>query len=114
MMSDPTLQWLLEGDPSIRWQVMRDLLDRPAKQWRAEQQCTLTEGWAAALLARRDPDGRWGGGLFSPKWTSTTYTLLLLRDLGLPRGWCSTGCSAWHATHSSRRDWRGATGVWWG
>lgn len=85
MMSDPTLQWLLEGDPSIRWQVMRDLLDRPAKQWRAEQQRTLAQGWAAALLARREPDGRWGGGLYSPKWTSTTYTLLLLRDLGLPR-----------------------------
>jgi hypothetical protein len=50
------------------------------------------EGWAARLLARQDPDGRWAGGkssdggLYSPKWISTTYTLLLLRDLGLPQG----------------------------
>jgi len=42
------------------------------------------EGWGARLLALQDPEGTWGGGLYSPKWTSTTYTMLLLRDFGLP------------------------------
>jgi hypothetical protein len=82
---DPTIAWLLAGDPAIRWQTMRDLLDAPAKVWQAERKRTLTEGWGARLLALQDADGRWGGGLYSPKWISTTYTLLLLRDIGIPQ-----------------------------
>lgn len=64
---------------------MRDLLDAPAKQWQAEQRKTLTEGWGAQLLSRQDKAGTWGGGVYSPKWISTTYTLLMLRDIGIPR-----------------------------
>jgi hypothetical protein len=79
-------EWLLEGDPSIRWQVQRDLLDAPEKVWQAERRRVATEGWGAQLLQHQGPDGRWGHGIYSPKWTSTTYTLLLLRDLGLPPG----------------------------
>jgi hypothetical protein len=79
------IDWLMEGDPAIRWQTMRDLLDAPAKQWQAEQRMTLTEGWGAQLLSHQDSAGTWGGGVYSPKWISTTYTLLMLRDIGIPR-----------------------------
>jgi hypothetical protein len=78
--------WLLEGDPSIRWQVLRDLTDAPGPDVAAERARVATEGWGARLLAEQDADGRWAGALYSPKWTSTTYTLLLLHWLGLPRG----------------------------
>jgi hypothetical protein len=80
-----TIQWLLEGDPAIRWQVMRDLLDAPEAQWQAEREQMQVRGWAAQMLARQNPDGGWGEGVYSPKWTSTTYTLLSLREMGLPR-----------------------------
>jgi len=76
--------WLMAGDPAIRWQTMRDLLGAPASEWQAEQRRTLESGWGAQLLARQDPEGTWGGGLYTPKWTSTTYTLLTLIDLGIP------------------------------
>jgi hypothetical protein len=85
-ISGETISWLLEGDPSIRWQVMRDLLDEPPAVYEAERARVAAEGWGRALLERQDPDGRWGGGIYSPKWISTTYTLLLLRHLGLPPG----------------------------
>ena len=79
------IDWLMEGDPAIRWRTMRDLLDRPAEEWQPEQQRTLVEGWGALLLAQQDTNGLWGGGLYTPKWTSTTYTLLALRSIGIPR-----------------------------
>jgi hypothetical protein len=79
-----TLDWLLAGDPAIRWQVQRDLLDEPITVYGADRQRVATEGWGAQLLARQDPDGKWAGGVYSPKWISTTYTLLLLRQMGLP------------------------------
>jgi hypothetical protein len=78
------VDWLMEGDPSIRWQVMRDLLDEPAAAFEAERAQVAKAGWGAALLERQEPKGTWAGGLYNPKWTSTFYTLLLLRDLGLP------------------------------
>jgi hypothetical protein len=79
------IPWLLDGDPAIRWQTMRDLQGAPAKRWQAEQRRTLNEGWGAQLLALQAPDGSWGGGIYSPKWISTTYTLLTLRAIGIPR-----------------------------
>jgi hypothetical protein len=87
--SDGTIQWLLDGDPAIRWQTLRDLIDAPARTVAAERRRVAQDGWGAHLLAEQSPDGRWGGGssrdagLYTPKWTSTTYTMLLLRDLGL-------------------------------
>src|SRR5512133_3337232 len=78
------IDWLMAGDPAVRWQTMRDLLDAPEAGWRAEQQRSLSEGWVAQLLALQEPTGRWGGGIYSPKWTSTTYTLLTLCSLGSP------------------------------
>jgi hypothetical protein len=56
-----TLGWLMEGDPAIRWQVMRDLLDAPEAKWQAERRRTETEGWGAQLLAKQGADGVWGG-----------------------------------------------------
>jgi hypothetical protein len=77
------LNWLLEGDSSIRWQTLRDLMDADFKTVEAQRRKVSEEGWGARLLACQDPDGLWSGGLYTPKWTSTTYTLLALRDLGL-------------------------------
>jgi len=79
------IAWLMAGDPAIRWQTLRDLLHAPAHEWQAEQQRTLETGWGAQLLALQDADGRWGGGIYSPKWISTTYTLLTLCSIGIPR-----------------------------
>ena len=105
-MSSPTAfdvrHWLLDGDPSIRWQVLADFDHAPADIVDTERQAVAAEGWGARLLAAQDPDGTWGGTLYSPKWTSTTYTLLLLHWLGLPSGHPAavTGC---------QRLWDGAT-----
>lgn len=150
------MEWLLDSDPSIRWQVMRDLTGEPAEAVAAERAKIATKGWGARLLALQDTDGQWGRdvlpasnetsgeglpdvatrkllrdlhrvslddlagfleldsatlsnwenepdpqgeridkyrsaldwmknsiGTFNPAWTSATFTLLLLRDLGL-------------------------------
>ncbi|MGZ8755326.1 MAG: prenyltransferase/squalene oxidase repeat-containing protein [Acidimicrobiia bacterium] len=77
------IAWLLDGDPSIRWQVMGDLTGANPREVAAERSRVAEVGWGARLLSAQDPDGRWGGGHYSPKWTSTTYTLRLLRHLGI-------------------------------
>ncbi len=84
MVELTALDWLLEGDPAVVWQTRRDLLDAPVEQWEAVQRLVATEGWGAGLMAKREEGGRWDGGLYSPKWTSTTYTLLQLWRMGLP------------------------------
>jgi hypothetical protein len=86
VLSPAALDWLMAGDPAIRWQVLRDLADAPAAEVEAERVRVAAEGWGARLLAEQDADGRWAGALYSPKWVSTTYTLLLLYWLGLPPG----------------------------
>jgi hypothetical protein len=78
------IRWLLEGDPAIGWQVLRDLTGAAERTVGREQRRMLRQGWGARLLAMQDPDGRWARGLYTPKWTSTTYTLVLLRGIGLP------------------------------
>lgn len=96
-MGDTTvIDWLLAGDPAIRWQVMRDLLDAPEAAWRTERARVETEGWGGRLLDLEDPDGQWAGGSFVPAgfdwaewerdgqpWTATTYALTQLREFGL-------------------------------
>jgi hypothetical protein len=77
------VDWLLDSDPSIRWQVMRDLTDTPGAAVAAERARVASEGWGARLLALQEPDGQWGGGTYFPLWTATAWTLMLLRDLGL-------------------------------
>jgi hypothetical protein len=76
------LDWLLETDPAIRWQVMRDLTSTPADEVAAERARVAREGWGAQLLAAQDPDGRWSGGTFFPRWVSTSDTLHLLYLFG--------------------------------
>jgi hypothetical protein len=90
------IDWLLDSDPSIRWQVMRDLLDAPESDWTAERAKVETEGWGARLLSYQDEDGQWAGGAFFPSdfdprewqergqpWTATTFSLSQLREFGL-------------------------------
>lgn len=78
-----TIDWLLGGDASIRWQTRRDLLHEPPGSWEDDRSQVATTGWGRRLLDAQDDDGRWAGGLYGPKWTSTNYTLLLLMRLGL-------------------------------
>jgi hypothetical protein len=86
---DKVVQWLLDGDPAIRWQTLRDLAGATERAVERERRNIARDGWGARLLAKQDPEGTWAGGLssdgglYSPKWTSTTYTMLLLRDFGL-------------------------------
>lgn len=75
--------WLLQGDPAIRWQTLRDLTDATSQEIASERHKIALEGWGARLLALQENSGLWGGGLYSPKWISTTYTMLLLRQFGL-------------------------------
>src|SRR5215475_8615488 len=92
------LKWLLDSDPAIRWQVLRDLVHAPADVVAAERARVATEGWGARLLALQDEDGQWAGGACFPAegwrpeakqgqpWTSTLPTLQLLHDFGVDPG----------------------------
>ncbi len=89
------LDWLLDSDPAIRWQVLRDLVHAPDEVVEAERGRVAAEGWGARLLALQGEDGQWAGGACFPAegwrrgegedqpWTSTLPTLQLLRDLGV-------------------------------
>jgi hypothetical protein len=77
------VDWLLDADPSIRWQVMRDLTDAPADEVAAERARVAREGAGARLLALQAADGRWGGAAWNYGWNSTMHVLWLLRHLGL-------------------------------
>jgi len=77
------IDWLLDSDPSIRWQVMRDLAHEPADVIAAERSRVATEGWGARLLALQATDGQWGARPWSHDWTDTFHVLELLRWLGL-------------------------------
>jgi hypothetical protein len=83
-MGDVVLDWLLGGDPAIRWQTLRDLGGASMRTIQREQRRVGEEGWGSRLLALQDSDGRWAHGIYTPKWTSTTYTMVLLRGFGLP------------------------------
>ena len=88
-------EWLLDSDPSIRWQALRDLTDADEDEIAAERARVAHEGWGGRLLAARDVDGQWAGGACFPgpgrwtpggpgqPWTSTLHSLDLLRDFGL-------------------------------
>lgn len=97
------LEWMLDSDPSIRWQVLRDLVDAPAEVVAAERARVATEGWGARLLASQGEDGLWEGGALFPArrdgsdagpadlgpgqpWTATEPTLTLLRLFGIDPG----------------------------
>jgi hypothetical protein len=80
MENDAVINWLLEGDVAIQYQVHRDLLrvERSDLQKRIAQ-----EGWGAAFLAVRNPDGYWSERYYQPKWISAHYTLLDLKNLNI-------------------------------
>ena len=80
MNDDAMIQWLLQGDVAIQYQTHRDLLGeiKPDLQRRIEK-----EGWGQAFLSRRNTNGHWGRGYYQPKWTSTHYTLLDLKNLAI-------------------------------
>jgi hypothetical protein len=93
---DDVIGWLLDGDPAIRWQVMRDLTDGPNDDEVAAERARVEhEGWGAQLLALADPEGTWAGGACFPSdyvwggdepgqpWTATMHTLQTLQLLGL-------------------------------
>src|SRR5205807_9154369 len=60
------LDWLLDSDPAIRWQVLRDLVHAPSEVVAAERARVATEGWGARLLALQGEDGQWAGGACFP------------------------------------------------
>ena len=75
------VKWLLDSDPSIRWQVMRDLTDEPAEVVAAERARVASEGWGARLLGLQAAGGQWGAP-DDEGWMRTVYALALLKDLG--------------------------------
>ncbi len=77
------IEWLLDSDLSIRWQVLQDLIHAPAEEVAAERAKVATEGWGAQLLAMQGVDGAWGGTAWNHGWDSTMHVLTLLREFGL-------------------------------
>jgi hypothetical protein len=77
------LDWLLDSDPAIRWQVLQDLMGAPADQVAAERAKVAVQGWGKQLLALQAEDGRWAGAAWNRGWNSTMHALTLLRELGL-------------------------------
>ena len=87
------LDWLLDSDPGIRWQVLRDLAGAPAEVVAGERARVATEGWGSRLLALQGEDGQWEGGALFPAewrpdgqgqpWSATAYSLVALRDFGV-------------------------------
>jgi hypothetical protein len=93
---DNPIEWLLESDPALRWQVERDLCGAAPEVWQATRARIATEGYGARLLAVQEPTGQWAGGAFFPSdfdfadvessgqpWTATTWTLNALREWGM-------------------------------
>src|SRR6266850_4145047 len=99
------VDWLLDSDPSVRWQVMRDLTDAPAEEVAAERARVATEGAGARLLALQAADGRWGGAAWNRGWDSTMHVLSLLREMGLDPTSTETGRAV--GLVRDRVTWRG-------
>lgn len=93
------IDWLLDSDPALRWQVERDLIDAQEAVWTATRDRVATDGVGARLLALQDQDGQWAGGAYFPggfdlegpeaaegagqPWTATTWSLNSLREWGV-------------------------------
>lgn len=82
-VQESVIQWLLDSDPSIRWQVMQDVIGAPPDEVAAERARVATEGFGAQMLAQQGEDGTWGGVAWNRGWNSTMHVLMLLRDMGL-------------------------------
>jgi hypothetical protein len=112
------LEWLLDSDPAIRWQVLRDLTDAPADVVAAERARIATEGWGARLLKLQDADGQWDGGSLFPAgsggpgpdgqpWTATEPTLTLLYLFGVDPADQRVRAAVARAAEGSRWDYNG-------
>src|SRR5665213_1363813 len=115
------IDWLLDSDPAIRWQVLRDLVHAPTDVVAAERARIATQGWGARLLDLEGEDGQWDGGALFPgpidqfqgpgqfgegqPWSATAYSLMLLRDFGIAPG--MTECAG--QSHWSKRTAVGST-----
>ncbi len=73
----------MSGDVAIQYQVKRDLLNSSKKTICTLQQRIAREGWGLRFLRKQKKDGHWGITFYQPKWTSTHYTLLDLKTIGL-------------------------------
>lgn len=95
-MDQTLVEWLLDSDPALRWQVERDLLGAPDVVWQGTRARVAREGFGAQLLALQEPDGQWAGGAFFPRgfaevdvdtegqpWAATTWSLNALREWGV-------------------------------
>lgn len=100
-MDTAVLDWLLDSDPALRWQVERDLAGADEVTWQATRARGATEGFGARLLALQDDDGQWAGGAYFPTtithpvewgdresqpWLATTWALNSLREWGVDAG----------------------------
>lgn len=77
------IDWLLDSDPAIRWQVLRDLIDAPEEEIAQERARIANEGIGSRILALQRTDGTWSGAAWNPGLNSTMHALTLLRELGL-------------------------------
>ena len=103
-MNDALIDWLLDADPAIRWQVMRDLLDEPEDTVGTERAKVAVEGWGARLLGLQGSDGNWGGGPWAyQSWMSTMETLMVLRELGVDPD--SPACRAATSNVREKSEW---------
>lgn len=112
------LEWLLDSDPALRWQVERDLAGAPPDVWQATRARVAAEGFGAKLLSKQDPDGQWAGGSFFPAgffgspemdetgqpWVATTWSLKDLREWGLDAA--ALGDTAERIDANSRWDYK--------
>jgi hypothetical protein len=80
MIREDIINWLLSGDVSVQYQTRRDLLNSDQSLLRER---IAKEGWGARFLSFRRSDGHWGRAYYQPKWTSTHYTLLDLKNLAV-------------------------------
>ena len=103
------VDWLLDADPAIRWQVMRDVTHEAPEVVAAERARVATEGWGAQLLGLQTEDGLWAGNAFSQDQTDTFHVMELLRRLGLD----PDGPEGRRAVDRVREHVTWADGAWW-
>jgi hypothetical protein len=83
-INSSVITWLLQGDVSVQYQTHRDLLCPSSEIVNGLRLRIAEEGWGRRFLEERDEQsGLWGNGFYLPKWISTHYTLLDLKNIGL-------------------------------
>ena len=103
------VDWLLDSEPAIRWQAMRDLTDAPPAAIAAERAIVPRDGLGAEILALQRSDGSWHRPN-APVWLPTLFTLLLLRATGVGR--TEPAVQAALARLEAGLRWNNQTGCW--